>query len=143
MNARVIYARSHGIGGLLIRWHDNVAPGRWSHAAIVLGSNVIEATVMHGVRSRPLIDFREAYPATEVVEFRAPRPEAGYEWALRQLGKPYDFTAIFGRMFRRSWQEDDAWHCSELAEAYLTACGLNRFRDAPAHITPNLSYMVI
>ena len=42
-----------------------------------------------------------------------------YDFAMAQIGKPYDVTAIAGFVAGRNWREDDAWFCSELAAAAL------------------------
>ncbi len=37
----------------------------------------------------------------------------------KQIGKKYDYGAIFGFVFRKNWQAKDKWFCSELiAEAF-------------------------
>jgi uncharacterized protein YycO len=143
MKAVVLYARSASLGGLLIRHHDNVAPGRWSHGAVLLWGQVVEAHAIHGVRSVPLAEFEAAHSRVERVEYDVKDADAGEAWLLEQIGKGYDYLAVFGRMFRRSWQEPGRWHCQELVEAYLARCGRQRFRDAPNLITPNLGYMVL
>lgn len=145
---RVIYARSHTLGGLWIRHHDNVAPRRWSHSGAIVDTGpgepfVIEARAFHGVTQTPLDEFIERYSATEIVEYEAPDPKAGDEWACAQIGKRYDYLAVFGRAFRTSWQDEGSWHCQELNEQRLVLAGARRFRSEPALITPNLGYMVI
>jgi hypothetical protein len=40
-------------------------------------------------------------------------------FAMAQVGKPYDNTAIEAFVFGRDWRQDDAWFCSELAAACL------------------------
>lgn len=143
MKTTVVYARSHSVGGVWIRWHDNVAPGRWSHVGVVVGDQVIESRAFSGVTVGPLAEFVSRYPKHEFVDYVVPNPSAGREWLVRQIGAGYDYLAIFGRMFRRSWQSEGRWHCQELVEGYLRAAGRQRFRDSPAHITPNLGYMVL
>jgi uncharacterized protein YycO len=44
-------------------------------------------------------------------------PEAivkAYRWALTQVGKPYDFSAITGIVLNRDWHNENKWFCSEL-----------------------------
>jgi uncharacterized protein YycO len=45
------------------------------------------------------------------------------KWALTQIGKPYDWTAIYGMAFRRDWHEDSKWFCSEFVEGAFDAAG--------------------
>ena len=49
---------------------------------------------------------------TNVERFTHPRIEQAFKWALTQVGKPYDLTAIFGILADRNWREDDKWFCS-------------------------------
>lgn len=141
--AHLIYARSHTVGGLWIRHHDDVAPRAWSHTGVLVGDVVWEARALRKVGPVPLADFLDRYPRTEQVSYDVPDPAAGAAWLEAQRGLRYDYLAVLGRLARRSWDEPGAWHCQELAEAYLAACGLRRFRSAPALITPNLGYMVL
>lgn len=41
-----------------------------------------------------------------------------------QIGKPYDWTAIWGFAFDRDWRQDDAWICSEAICAALEHSGI-------------------
>lgn len=51
--------------------------------------------------------------------------EDGFEYALEQMNKPYDFGAVLGLglPFPRNWQNDDRWFCSELVSASLLHAG--------------------
>lgn len=51
--------------------------------------------------------------------------ENGFEYALLQLNKPYDFGAVLGLglPFPRNWQNDERWFCSELICASLLKAG--------------------
>lgn len=139
----VVYARSHTIGGLLIRYADRF--GKWSHCGVVTPKKtVIEARAFHSVVETPLLEFFKRYSASEYRHFECPQPEVGLQWARDQIGKGYDYWALLGLALRRgTWAEDDRWHCSELVEATLMQAGKRRFIDAPDIITPNISYMVI
>lgn len=53
----------------------------------------------------------------------APRIEEAYQWALTQVGKPYDWRAILGMAADRNWREDDAWFCSELVAMAFEQAG--------------------
>lgn len=139
----VAYARSHTLGGVLIRHADRF--GRWSHCGVVTDpATVIEARAFKGVVETPLREFVRRYPAVEFRNIACPAPAVGLVWLRRQLGRGYDYGALLGLALRRqSWADDDRWHCSELVEAALAQAGRRRFIDSPAVISPNLSYMVI
>lgn len=142
-NLVVAYARSHTVGGLLIRHADRF--GRWSHCGVVTEqATVIEARAFHGVVETPAREFFDRYPVVEFRNIRCPDPTLGALWARNQVGKGYDYGALLGLALRRkSWAEDDRWQCAELVEATLVKAGKRRFIDAPDVISPNLSYMVI
>jgi uncharacterized protein YycO len=139
----IVYARSHTIGGLLIRHADRF--GRWSHCGVVTPeSTVIEARAFHGVVETEASEFYNRYPTVEFKNVVCPDPLRGVLWTRNQVGKGYDYPALAGLALRRgSWADEDRWHCSELVEAALVQAGKRRFLDAPAVISPNLSYMVI
>lgn len=140
----IVYARSHTLAGLLIRHADRW--GRWSHCAIATGAGtVVEARMWHGVVETPWDEFERRYPGAgqrACVEVHCAQPDAGIAWARAQIGARYDHLAVLGQAVRESWQRPNRWHCAELAEAALVRAGRRRFRDAPHHISPNLSYMV-
>lgn len=139
----VVYARSHTLGGLLIRARE--AFGQWSHCGIVTPQGtVVEALAFRGVIETPMDAFVARYPQPsqrrqEVIP--CPDPDAGLAWARSQLGQGYDYLAIAGLAFRNSWQEPGRWQCAELLEAALVHAGRRRFRSAPYRISPNVSWM--
>lgn len=139
---QAIYARSHTIGGLGIRHFDNGPARVWSHVGIALPDElvVVEARAFHRVKPVPLDAFADRYPVSEIVTYEVPNLTTGLNWLQQQCGLPYDYKAILGKMFRRSWEEPGAWHCQELLEAFLVACGLRRWRSMPNLITPNMGY---
>lgn len=144
---RVIYARSHSVGGLWIRHHDNVAPARWSHSAAIVDTRgapfVVESRAFHGVVATPLDAFVGRYPRTEIVSYEVADAKLGDDWVCMQVGRGYDYLAVLGRLVRKNWSDQGRWHCQELNEGRLIAAGARRFRDGPALITPNLGYMVL
>ncbi|MBB2485395.1 hypothetical protein H5407_09165 [Mitsuaria sp. WAJ17] len=138
---KVIFCRKRTLGSWLIRaW--SWSP--WSHLVIVEDSeHVIDSTFAHGgVRRRRLIDIVEEYSVIEEIEIPLVDEQAALDFVRAQLGKPYDWTAIFGFLLRRDWAEPDAWFCNELFEAAAVAGGRRRFRDDISHITPRESWMV-
>jgi hypothetical protein len=104
----------------------------WSHEAILDGDNVIEALGSTGVHSVPFEQAKKHYIDYAILEFDVPDAEAGMAFARAQIGKQYDWGAIFwqwlGRVFlmlglERNWQDDSKWICFELREAVLLAAG--------------------
>jgi hypothetical protein len=44
-------------------------------------------------------------------------------FVAKQIGKPYDTTAIFGVLAHRDWRTPNSWYCSELVTAAFEAAG--------------------
>jgi uncharacterized protein YycO len=140
---RLLFSRAHSLSSLLIRF---VTWGRWSHVSIIEdGANVIDSTFLHGgVRRRPLLDVVAASSHFEVVDLALPDEAAAIAWARSQIGKPYDWSAVLGILFRvGSWSDPSRWFCSEFAESAVLAGGLKRFREDASRITPEHSWMVV
>jgi uncharacterized protein YycO len=88
--------------------------GGWcSHAEYVFPDGSTLGARMTGVKIRPASASR-GY--TRVQRYTFPYIEQACEWAITQVGKPYDFTAIAGIAFNRNWREEDSWFCSEYIE---------------------------
>lgn len=138
---KIIYARSHAIGGALIRlaqWG-----GRWSHCGILTPyGTVINARAFHGVVEESIRDFCARYTETDVVEVQAPNDEAGLEYARKAIGCGYDYKAIGNFILGCIGQSKTRFHCVELVESCLLAAGLRRFRVPPSKLTPHQSWMV-
>lgn len=133
----VVFCRNKKIGSLLIRlftW------SRWSHCAIINDQSVIEARMPLGVVVRPLSDFIKDYSSYEVVKFKVESKSKVISAALSQKGKPYDYMAIIGILFKRDWQNKSKWFCSELVAWALSQGGRHLFRKerlnraTPEHI---------
>lgn len=121
---RVVLTDGEGFSGTFIRWYT------WSsvaHAAIQLDDgSFIDATPSHGVSHHTGVSgsvvrfFDVEYPT---IPSRTLVEERVRAWLSAQLGKPYDWSAIYGMAFRRDWHKDDKWFCSELVEGAFSAAG--------------------
>jgi hypothetical protein len=114
-----------GIGSAAIRYLSN---SPYSHIDFVLppglklpdgtttkGGELLGARMSGGVQVRPpnYVKF------TKVQRYicRA-APWAVYEYAISQIGKPYDVGGIVNFFSHdRNWHDPDKWFCSELGEA--------------------------
>lgn len=123
----------------LIRWALPASRFKWgraSHSMIMDGDFVIHASMLHGVVRQP---FSEAMSGQRIVALRdysVPDRKAGMEWAMAQIGKPYDWRGAFGVSLDpdREWREDDSWFCHELSAGFLNACGKRAFAEY-GHVT--------
>lgn len=117
---------------------------KFSHAALVLPNNlVVDSTLSDGVHTSTMEEFCKKYANIVMVDIPVPDEYAAVNFAIDQIGKPYDWTALVGMVVQRNWQEDDSWFCSELVEAILKAGGTHRFRDELSRITPQMSWAVL
>lgn len=115
----------------------------WSHVALVDGDQVIESVMGHGVRRVPLYSAIRRSSRHALVSLPARNPALIIAAAAEQIGKPYDYTAIFGLGLHRDWQEDDAWFCSELVAWAFQLAGEPLFRaECLRRVTPQHLYML-
>ena len=120
---KIILGRSNKIGSLAIRLHNF---SKWSHCGVIINNKVIEATASGGVVESSLDNFKERYPKNLIIEV----PHKGdYQKRLYdQVGKSYDWGAIFKFMFRGDWSDTDKWFCYELA-AYASGVLNSKYLD--------------
>jgi hypothetical protein len=112
MTMKVVFCDSRTPVAFAIRfftWSD------WSHCGLLLpDGNVIDSRMGNGgVTKYSLAEFKKGTYKAELREFPAV-PDSVIGAIEAEIGKPYDLSAIIGIPFRRDWQENDKWFCSEL-----------------------------
>ncbi len=137
---RILYSRIRSPFSLAVRAASWWGP--WSHCAVIDGVIVIEALGRRGrVVETPLHEAIERASACEIVEVGCWDPDAALAFARSTVGKPYDWSGLFGFALReRDWQRPDRWYCSEHVEATLAAGGRHRWRPGMHGVSPNQSY---
>lgn len=129
---KVIFGRNHLPFSWLIRiftW------SRWSHCGIVVGNMVFEATATKGVVITPIDDFIKRYNDHAFADVVVIDSVAdAYDRLAVEVGKPYDFSAVFGILFRTGWDDSNKWFCSELVAKVV---GTYR-TDSLSRITPEM-----
>ncbi len=117
---------------------------KFSHMAVLLDDNtVIEAVAFKGVIRDSFENFTERYDRIIIQDLILPKEEAATTFLINQVGKPYDWTAIFGIVFRNGkWTDLDSWFCSELVEATIKAGGLDRFKEDVSRIIPQYCWVL-
>ena len=125
---RLLYVTSNSLPSRIIRGIDG---GPASHVGIespLRPGGVIDATWLHGgVTIGQRDDWLQMDGRRLVLELDVPLPgeAAAMSWAVDQLGKPYDTSALLGMAILRDWQDDRRWYCSELAIAACLAGGMS------------------
>ncbi len=141
---RLIYSRRATPSSVLLRIGQWWGP--WTHCAVIDGEHVVESLASRGgVILSPLAEAVGRSSEYEVTDVPTPDDAAGIAWARSQVGRPYDWSGVFGLALRgRDWQGDDSWYCSELVERALVEAGLTgdlaRWRYGLCGITPCASY---
>ena len=69
---------------------------------------------MGGVKIRPYGYYRASSVRAVTVEMEDKDYGRMMDWLYNQVGKPYDFMAVIGIVFRRNWRSENKWFCSEL-----------------------------
>lgn len=129
---KVRFLRSHDIFGLLIRiftW------SKWNHVAIEVDGWAYEAMVGRGVR-RINDYFYPKWDSEDSISVDVPDSKKATFFLEEQLGKKYDWMAIFAYPFRTSWQSPHRWFCSELVAKALIEAGHEGIRKKTYRITP-------
>lgn len=137
---KIIFARNRSVASLIIRL---VTWSRWHHCAVIMpdGLTVIESRGGlwgdTGVIETPIKEFKSRYSTIEIAEIDCV-DDQGYDFLRSQLGKKYDFLAIFGILFRTGWDNHNRWICSE-----LIAGATGQFRKARvSRVTPEHLWMI-
>lgn len=131
----VAFVDSDRIGSRLIRlatWSD------YSHVALVDGEagTVIDSRFgNNGVTEYPYERLLHEYPRITLRTFPTASKDA--LWLARsQIGKHYDYTALFGLQFHRDWQDPSRWFCSELVAWACEAAGTPIINKQAYRVTP-------
>lgn len=128
------FTRGSGLAGAIVRigtWSD------FAHVGFKLDDgSVLDATPEFGVSVRMATDTDD----TEYWKILAPKAhiEGMVAWGLTQVGKPYDWSAIYGFAVHRDWHNDAHWFCSEYVQGCSDAVHWPFVRDADLldRITP-------
>ena len=132
-----------------IAWYD---ASRVTHGEIVLPAGVDQryprggllgsrmtrmGAPKAGVQVRPIGYTRLAFVVFVQVPVRD-RTDADpsgypYTWAIDQIGRPYDWLAVFAFFFNRNWRREGAWYCTEFTARWREVI----FAQSPMCMYPN------
>jgi uncharacterized protein YycO len=136
---RIGLHRADGWVSKAIKWQTR---SDYSHASLVLPDN----TVLESMQGRGVVKYRSVQGCAEVVDLFSVTALArvhndALQFALEQLGKPYDYTMVARFISRRpaNRAESGKWFCSELVFAAFAHAGLLLLRDTQAwEVSPEL-----
>lgn len=131
---KLVLCKSNLIGSKLLRFY---MWGSWSHSAIYDEEEglVYDTTWSGGCKVQSAMEFFSKYTDWELRDLDVKDKQEARIWLRAQLGKKYDWSALFGIYFRRNWQEDDKWFCSEHTETFISKFVKPRFRVGNWKIT--------
>lgn len=136
---KLMFCNSNMIGSWIIR---KLTFSRWSHVAIVDGGTVIEA-VWPRVRRVPLSRVIEMHRDHEFAEIDVELESVALSFAGSQIGKRYDWRALFGLITpTRDWERTEQWDCAELVAAAINAGSRRMIFRSHARITPQMLYLL-
>ena len=132
----LLFSRSRTIGSMGIRlatWSS------FSHVDMVSSRDVlVGATLAHGTVALPI--DRRVRQASLLGLYRIDAPmkneQRFKDFVWSQIGKPYDLGAIFGLPFRRNFQDEDRWFCSEQMAAAGEFADIPLVRKGSWRVTP-------
>jgi len=130
--AKVIFAKSYSPGGILLRLF---LFSQYNHIAIEFSGQVYDAT-SHGVVKQTREQFFGRYKRVLEIEVTIPKGQKAVTWLEKQLGKRYDYLAVIAFPFRRNWQKENRWFCSELVAEALILGGYKVRRVPSSRVTP-------
>lgn len=145
---KLLFTRRRHLGSWLIRL---VTWSEYSHVDILIGNTEADAFAVgaiagRGVAVRNLSEVLAISSKATVMDLPVNSLEGlngALDFLTEQLGKPYDWSGVFGIWAHRNWQEDDSWSCAELVAAVAAAGGYQPFDNKFRHrITPQDLFML-
>lgn len=120
------FSRGTGLAGALVRFGTF---SEFAHVGFKLDDGkVLDATPEFGVSIRDAEDDETTVYMQPLAPGQMVRNAV--EYAKLQVGKPYDWIAIFGMCLRRDWHKDTRWFCSELVCGAFDHAGWSLVRDS-------------
>ncbi len=111
----------------------------FSHVEFVTPDNkLLGADASRGVSITKLDGRLSASSSVMLSSFECEDTSTLWDFANGQVGKDYDWSALWGMLIRRNWENDNKWFCSELIAAAAKEAGNKLLADKGRHhrITP-------
>lgn len=139
-SVQLLFTRRRLIGSLLIR---GVTWSAFSHVEIVVGDQVIGASMFGGVVLTPLKERLSKASYAALVDMPCADANAVKATALSKLGAGYDYVGLLGILFHASWlQVKGRFFCSEFVAWAFSQGGTPLLRAELARVTPQHLWML-
>lgn len=117
---------------------------KYSHIAILAPDNMtVYEAVWPRVRKTTLAELHREEAVIQAVEMHLARPDTAIAWLEQQVGKPYDWLALFSFIVHHDWASPKKWFCSELASMAWDKGGSPLFRrNAVYRISPGMMWLL-
>lgn len=137
-----IFCHSKKLFARLIEQHTY---GSFSHVAVKFKDLIVEASFLHGVRETTISQLCNANTFVVWKSIEINKCDKEINEVLRsQIGRPYDYFALLGAMFRENdWQDTSSWYCSELGAYCADKLGFNLFFADERIVTPQMLYVAL
>lgn len=144
MSTKIVFFKTKGyVIPRLIRFFTF---SNWNHVGMVVDGDYYESEYGSGVTK----NFDRYFHTSSEIETIVIDSSIDDEIIMKkfleaQLGKKYDWTAIFGLPFRKNWQTKEKWFCSEIiAQSLINGkCLELPVSNKPYRITPRDLYMIL
>ena len=128
---QIIFTTNNMPLSVLIR---TITSCKWHHVGVIVGGFVIEAR-FDGVTKTPIDEFKSRGKYSIENHPLADEQKAN-DFALMQVGKKYDIAGLVSFPFRKDWQDDNKWYCSELVASIAEVGGSPIVRSDLKGISP-------
>ena len=108
--------------------------GEYGHVGLYRDDTIIEAnSTLNKVVCRSFEPSE--YSQFVIKEYDIPAKPV-WDIISSQIDKPYDWSAIYGFLFRQDWQSPDKWFCSELVEWGCNSIGYSMINKKSWRVSP-------
>lgn len=129
----IIFCTDNMPWSIFIRWF---CWSNYHHCGLVKDNEVIHASFRHGIIKQNLYSFCSKYKKIKFCHVDNVNQEKAWNWALKQVGKNYDWKALFGLLLRKNFYDDNKYFCSELIECAIYQGGVELIRKEASRVTP-------
>jgi uncharacterized protein YycO len=124
--------------GLISGIVRTVTWSRWSHVDCILDDGRLLGAQWDGVKIRPADYEKFSRKDCLTLSVTEAQHAAFMAFVMSQIGKKYDYTALFGVLFHRDWMAMDSWYCSEFFGVAVVKALIIKIITKRNRVTPEL-----